>query len=227
MKKKSLNIENQIGVTVIEDNRFIRSGWELELKNQTDFEIIGSFDSCEEAFRTGLFEETDVVLMDIGLPGMSGIEGVKYLKERYPKMIIVMCTVHDDDDKIFDALCAGAVGYLLKKTSPEDLINALRDAYIGGSPMTPSVARKVIASFHESPTKSFTGEVIKLTEKEQQILDLMSQGKSYSAIAKDIFLSVDGVYYHIRKIYEKLHVHSRAEAVAQGLKKRLIQPPRK
>ncbi len=227
MEKKSLNIENQIGVTVIEDNRFIRSGWELELKNQPDFEIIGSFDSCEEAFQTKLFEETNVVLMDIGLPGMSGIDGVKYLKEKFPKLIIVMCTVHDDDEKIFEAICAGAVGYLLKKTSPKELVNSLRDAYNGGSPMTPSVARRVITSFQKFPTKSFTGEIIKLTEKEQQILDLMSQGKSYSVIAKDIFLSVDGVYYHIRNIYEKLQVHSRSEAVAQGLKKRLIQPPRK
>ena len=227
MTKNSLNTDKLITVVIIEDNKFIRNGWEITLNKEPDFEIIGSYRSCESAFKNESIGDAELVLMDIGLPGMSGIEGVKYLKERYPKIIIVMCTVHDDDDKIFDALCAGAVGYLLKKTSPEDLINALRDAYIGGSPMTPSVARKVIASFHESPTKSFTGEIIKLTEKEQQILDLMSQGKSYSVIAKDIFLSVDGVYYHIRNIYEKLQVHSRSEAVAQGLKKRLIQPPRK
>ena len=164
--------------------------------------------------------------MDIGLPGMSGIEGVKVLKKKFPQIIIVMCTVHDDDDKIFEAICAGAVGYLLKKTSPAELIKALREAYIGGSPMTPIVARKVIASFQKTPLKSFTGEKIELSEREQQILKEMSTGKSYAEIAKKIFLSVDGIYYHIRHIYEKLQVHSRAEAVAEGIKKRIIQPPR-
>ncbi len=227
MTKNSLNTESQIAVIIIEDNRFIRKGWELALAKESGIEIIGSYESCESAFKNESIGEADIILMDIGLPGMSGIEGVKYLKEKYPKIIIVMCTVHDDDDKIFNAICAGAVGYLLKKTSSEDLVNALRDAYDGGSPMTPSVARSVITSFQGTPTKSFTGEIIKLTKREQQILVLMSQGMTYADIAKKIYLSVDGVYYHIRNIYEKLQVHSRAEAVAQGLKKRLIQPPRK
>jgi len=165
MKKESLDIENLIDAIIIEDNRFIREGWELALKKESGFEIIGSYESCESAFKSESIGEADIVLMDIGLPGMSGIEGVKYLKERYPKIIIVMCTVHDDDEKIFDAICAGAVGYMLKKTSSKDLINALRDAYNGGSPMTPSVARKVITSFQGTTTKSFTGEIIKLTQR--------------------------------------------------------------
>ena len=219
-------IKDTIKIILIEDNKFIRSGWELALLNENDFLVIGSYGSCEEAFKNEDFGKADIVLMDIGLPGMSGIEGVKVLKKKFPQIIIVMCTVHDDDDKIFEAICAGAVGYLLKKTSPAELIKALREAYIGGSPMTPIVARKVIASFQKTPLKSFTGEKIELSEREQQILKEMSTGKSYAEIAKKIFLSVDGIYYHIRHIYEKLQVHSRAEAVAEGIKKRIIQPPR-
>lgn len=213
-------------VLLIEDNKYVRQGWELALENEPDFVITGSYGSCEEAFKDEAIGDADLVLMDIGLPGMSGIEGVKYLKEKFPHQIIVMCTVHEDDEKIFDALCAGAVGYLLKKTSPQELIKALREAHEGGSPMTPTVARKVIASFQKKPIKSFTGEEVKLSEREEQILTRMAQGKSYTAIAEEICLSVDGVYYHIRHIYEKLHVHTRAEAVAEGIKKRLIQPPR-
>ena len=219
-------IKDTIKIILIEDNKFIRSGWELALLNESDFMVYGSYGSCEEAFKFEDFGKADIILMDIGLPGMSGIEGVKVLKKKFPQIIIVMCTVHDDDDKIFEAICAGAVGYLLKKTSPAELIKALREAYIGGSPMTPIVARKVIASFQKTPLKSFTGEKIELSEREQQILKEMSTGKSYAEIAKKIFLSVDGIYYHIRHIYEKLQVHSRAEAVAEGIKKRIIQPPR-
>jgi len=214
-------------ILIIEDNKFISSGWEIALSNEPDFEIVGSYGSCESAFKNKSVEDAELVLMDIGLPGISGIEGVKYLKEKFPKQIIVMCTVHDDDEKIFDALCAGAVGYLLKKTSSAELISALRDAYNGGSPMTPSVARKVIASFQKIQLKSFTGVKIELTEREEQILNLMAQGKPYSEIANTIFLSLDGVNYHIRHIYEKLHVHTRAEAIAKSLKNRLIQPPKR
>ncbi len=215
-----------IKILIIEDNRFIRQGWETILNAQSDFSVTGTYGSCEEAFKDESIGAADIVLMDIGLPGMSGIEGVKYLKEKHPKMIIVMCTVHDDDEKIFDAICSGAIGYLLKKTSPAELITALRDAYNGGSPMTPSVARKVIASFQKKPIKSDTGESIKLTDKEEQILNLMAEGKSYSEIANEVFLSVDGVHYHTRHIYEKLHVHSRNEAIAKGIKNRIIRPPR-
>lgn len=215
-----------VQVVLIEDNKYIRNGWELALQKEDDFVVGGSFGSCEEAFKDPTIGDADLVLMDIGLPGMSGIEGVKYLKKRYPSQIIVMCTVHEDNQKIFDALCAGAVGYLLKRTSPPELIKALREAYRGGSPMTPTVARKVIASFQKKPLKSLTGETVSLSEREEAILTRMARGKSYATIADEICLSLDGVYYHIRHIYEKLQVHTRAEAVAEGLKKRLIPPLR-
>ena len=215
-----------IYIAIIEDNAAIRQGWEMVLNNAENMRVIGSFPNCEQAFASSVIAEADVVLMDIGLPGMSGIEGVRYLKEKYPQQIIVMCTVHEDNEKIFDALCAGAVGYLLKKTPPDKLVDALQEAYQGGSPMTPTVARKVIASFQKKPIRSATGETVSMSEREQQILERMAQGKSYAAIADEICLSVDGVYYHIRHIYEKLQVHSRAEAVAKGIKNRLIPPLR-
>ncbi len=212
-----------IKIMIIEDNRFIRSGWEAIIQSNKNFNLTGSFSDCESAFKTVVPKKTDLVLMDIGLPGMSGIEGTKYLKEKYPEILIVMCTVHEDSDEIFQAICAGAVGYLMKKTSPDELIKSLIEAYNGGSPMTPSVARKVIGSFQNLKTSDVKNKVSELNEREEQILNLMAQGKSYNAIADEVCLSIDGVYYHIRHIYEKLHVHSRAEAVAEGLKKKIIK----
>lgn len=208
-----------IYIALIEDNALVRKGWEMALNAAEDMRVVGSFSSCEQAFKSDSIGDADIVLMDIGLPGMSGIEGTDWLKAHYPEMIIVMCTVHEDNEKIFDALCAGAVGYLLKNTPPDELIKSLREAYQGGSPMTPTVARKVIQSFQ----KSTKPDAVQLTEQEQKILQLMARGNTYAAIAEEVFLSVDGVYYHIRHIYEKLHVHSRVEAVAKGLKNRLIR----
>ena len=226
-KQQKISNENSIiKIVIVEDNRFIRIGWEAVIQANKNFSLIGSFSDCETAFKSDASQKTDLVLMDIGLPGMSGIEGVKYLKEKYPNIIIVMCTVHDDSEEIFQAICAGAVGYLTKRTSPDELIKALAEAYNGGSPMTPSVARKVISSFQSVKVSENEKTISELNEREQQILNLMAQGKSYNTIADEVCLSVDGVYYHIRHIYEKLQVHSRAEAVAQGIKKRLIAPPK-
>jgi DNA-binding NarL/FixJ family response regulator len=225
-QQKSFNQNSVIKIMIVEDNRFIRTGWEAVIQANKNFNLVGSFGDCETAFKSDAPEKADLVLMDIGLPGMSGIEGVRYLKEKYPDIIIVMCTVHDDSEEIFQAICAGAVGYLTKKTSPDELIKSLIEAYNGGSPMTPSVARKVISSFQNVKVSDSENNTSDLNEREQQILSLMAQGKSYNAIADEVCLSVDGVYYHIRHIYEKLHVHSRAEAVAQGIKKRLIAPPK-
>ena len=212
-----------IRLMIIEDNRFIRTGWESVIQANKNFHIIGSFADCESAISSGTASSVDMILMDIGLPGMSGIDGVKYFKKEYPDILIVMCTVYDDSEEIFQAICAGAVGYLTKRTSPDELIKALFEAYNGGSPMTPSVARKVIGSFQNAKTSLENKKFTDLTERELQILNLMAQGKSYNSIAQEVCLSIDGVYYHIRHIYEKLHVHSRAEAVAEGIKKHIIQ----
>ena len=224
-QKNTFNENSIIRIMIVEDNRFIRTGWETVIQANKNFNLVGSFPDCESVFKSNVPYTTDLVLMDIGLPGISGIEGVKYLKEKYPEIIIVMCTVHEDSEEIFQAICAGAVGYLTKRTSPDELIKSLIEAYNGGSPMTPSVARKVISSFQNVKVSDSENNTSELNEREQQILSLMAQGKSYNAIADEVCLSIDGVYYHIRHIYEKLHVHSRAEAVAEGLKKKIIKTP--
>jgi DNA-binding NarL/FixJ family response regulator len=214
-------VEELIKIIIIEDNRYMREGWTTILDFESDFVVLDAFESCEEAFDTDLLSKTDIVLMDIELPGMSGIEGVKYIEKEYPEVTVIMATVFDDDKNVFDALCAGAVGYLMKKVSPEDLKKAIRDAQDGGSPMTPNIARKVIATFHQ-PAPSDDSK--QLNERELEILEQLAKGKSYAAIGKTVFLSVDGVRYHIRNIYRKLQVHSRSEAVSKGISRRLINP---
>jgi len=216
--------KNLIGVTIVEDNHYLRAGWEAALKSVADFVVLGAHASCEEAFRAPDTGDSDVVLMDIRLPGMSGIEGAKYLTEHFPGVATIICTVYDDDQKIFDALCAGAVGYLLKEIEAPELIKAIRDAAAGGSPMTPNIARKVIATFHRIPAKPNDPRA-QLTEGENVVLDLLAQGKSYATIAGEVHLSLDGVRTRIRRIYEKLQVHTRGEAVAKGVSQHLIHLP--
>lgn len=212
-----------ISISLIEDNRYVRFGMEKLISSIPEFMLVGSFESCEQAFATSAVEESDVVLMDIGLPGMSGIDGVKYISKNYRDVIVLMCTIHSDDQKIFDAICAGAVGYLLKEISADELIKAIKDSRSGGSPMSPNIARKVISFFQKSKTATSENSD-DLTEREIQVLKKMAEGKSYSLIANELFLSIDGVRYHIRHIYEKLHVNSRGQAVAKGFKNGLIFP---
>lgn len=214
MKKKAA----VINIGIIEDNRYMRDGWEAFIGSEPDMNVIGAFGSCEEAFASDIMNRVDLLIMDIGLPGMSGIEGVRYVRKHHPKVIMIMATVFDDDQHIFDALKAGAMGYLEKKVSPEELNAAIRDAMDGGSPITPNIASKVIRSFHQGDHQE------QLTEREQQILEKLATGVSYQTIGKEIFLSVDGVRYHIRNIYRKLQVNSRSEAIAKGISRKLINP---
>jgi DNA-binding NarL/FixJ family response regulator len=223
MEKKTPH--SPLFVSIIEDNRFFRSGWEAIIRGNQDFSLVGSFGGCEEAFQSESLGESDLCLMDIGLPGISGIEGVRRMKQVYPEVAVIMCTVHDDDISIFESICAGAVGYLLKKTEPDDLLQALKDAAAGGSPMSPSIARRMILSFQTQAGQP-VAEDDNLTPREQHILQQMALGRSYGSIAEELEITVDGVRYHIRHIYEKLQVHTRSEAIARGLKDRLIRPPR-
>jgi len=203
MKSKKTECPLCIHVLIIEDNRFIREGWEFTLSSTEDIKTIGSFENCEKAFSTDILKLTDVVLMDIGLPGMSGIEGVKYVKANYPEILIVMCTVNEDDNSIFEAICAGAVGYLLKRTTPDDLLAAIRESYNGGSPMTPSVARKVIASFQKIPARSDNPSQ-SLTDRENEILTRMANGKTYTAIASKNYRCTAAVKLSQKACAEKL-----------------------
>jgi DNA-binding NarL/FixJ family response regulator len=218
------SLGSPIWVSIVEDNRFVREGWAATLQNASGVKLIGSFGTCEDAFAHESFVDSEVVLMDIGLPGMSGIEGVRRLKEKNSDAAVIICTVYEEDQKIYDALCAGAIGYLLKEVSPTGLIQAIRDAAAGGSPMTPNIARKVIASFQKPPAVDEPPEH-NLTDREKEALVLLAEGKSYATIAQQLFLSRDGVIARIRKIYEKLQAHSRGEAVAKGLARGIITPP--
>jgi len=162
----------------------------------------------------------DVVLNDIGLPGMSGIDGIRILKERYPDLVVLILTIYDDDERIFDALCAGASGYLLKKTQPARLLESLREAAAGGAPMSPEVARRVIALFREFRPPDSTE--FELTPHEVRLLRLFVEGHNYKTAAAELGVTVHTISFHLRSIYDKLQVHSKSAAVAKALRSRLV-----
>lgn len=213
--------DKYIAISIVEDNSNIRKAWIAALEAVNDFIVLNEYESCEAALDDAQIGQSDVVILDIGLPGMPGTEGVKVLLEKHPKLAIVMCTVHDDDEKIFNALSNGAIGYLLKSTPPEDFIQAIRITATGGSFMSPDIARRVIDSFHTQDKRGPTEE--RLDEKEISILGELSKGKAYREVGESVHLSIDGVRYRIQSIYRKLQVHTRSEAVAKGFKRRLIK----
>jgi DNA-binding NarL/FixJ family response regulator len=210
-----------ISVIIVEDNKIIRESL-VSLINGTDgLSCIASYGDCESMFTEKKLEKSDLVLMDIGLPGMDGISGVKKIKEIYPDVDILMLTIYEDNQKVFDALLAGACGYLVKKTPPAQLIEAVKDAVNGGSPMSSVIARKVVNLFHKNKVE-FKGDKNVLSEREKEVLNALSNGKSYQEIADLLYISIDTVRQHIRNIYSKLQVHSQSEAVARGIRNGLI-----
>lgn len=208
-----------IKIAIVEDNIFARTAWESALSAEEDLVVLESFSSCEEAIESESIKKSDVILLDIGLPGISGIKGAEIFRSINSNALIIMISIQDDNKSIFGSLQAGAIGYLHKSVSPEELIESIHLAIKGGSPMTPQIARKVLKSFHKFKPKY---DEDNLSEKEITILNFLAEGNSYKKIAEGLFLSVDGVKYHIRSIYEKLHVHSRAEAVDKGQKLRIL-----
>ena len=212
--------ETTIRVAIVEDRREIREGLSTIINGTPGFRCTGSYRSMEDAFEHIAGDVPDVVLNDIGLPGMSGIDGIRILKERHPGLLVLMLTIYDDDERIFNALCAGASGYLLKNTQPARLLEALREAVAGGAPMSPGVARRVIALFREfRPPDSTKCE---LTPHEVRLLRLFVEGHNYKTAAAELGVTVHTISFHLRSIYEKLQVHSKSEAVAQALRRRLV-----
>lgn len=210
----------EIKVAIIEDRREIREGLAMLIGGTQGYVCTGSYRSMEEALSKISADLPDVALCDIGLPGMSGIEGMKILKEKYPNLLLLMLTIYDDDERIFDALCAGACGYLLKKTPPLKLLESLKEAFAGGSPMSPEVARRVIALFRDiRPPERADYE---LTPHETRLLKLLVEGHNYKTAAVELNVSVNTVSFHMRRIYEKLQVHSKSEAVAKALRDRIV-----
>lgn len=212
-----------IKVAIIEDQRKFREYLAALIEGSEGFSCTGSFRSMEEALdrmRPGA-EMPDVVLVDIGLPGMDGIEGIRILRERFPQLILLMHTVYDGDERIFNALCAGASGYLLKKTSPVRLLESLREAMAGGAPMTPEVAHQVIRLFREIRPVEKPDE--QLTPHEVRLLEMLAEGHNYDTAAVELGVTTHTISFHLQRIYEKLHVHSKTEAVAKALRNRLIR----
>jgi DNA-binding NarL/FixJ family response regulator len=210
-----------VRVSLIEDRREIREGLAALIAGTEGFECAGTYRSMEEALPAVAARVPDVVLLDVGLPGMSGIDGIRILRERHAGLAILMLTVYDDDDRIFDALCAGANGYLLKNTPPVRLLESLQEAARGGAPMSPEVARRVVALFREFRPPSRAD--YDLTPHEARLLGMLVEGHNYKTAAAELGVSVNTVSYHVRHVYEKLQVHSRTEAVAKALKERLVR----
>ncbi len=205
-----------ISVAIVEDDvpaREILAGW---IRNADGFKLIGDYDDAESAIAELPALKPSVVLFDINLPGINGIECVRRLKPRLPDTQFVMVTVYEDVNHIFDALAVGASGYLLKQTKRQELLDALRDVHVGGSPMSSQIARKVVQSFrrHESETAG-GGDDLALSQREREVLELLARGFLYKEIADKLQIGVATVNTYIRRIYEKLHVRSRAQAVAK------------
>lgn len=211
---------NQVKVALIEDQRDVREGLTVLINGSAGFRCVASYRTMEDALRQIDAELPDVVLTDIGLPGIDGVEGIGILKERYPHLPIIALTVYDDDERIFDALCAGASGYLLKNTPPARLLEGLNEVTSGGAPMSPEVARRVITLFREfrPPDRSSSN----LTPQETELLKLVIEGHSYKTAAAKLEISISTVSFHLQNIYNKLQVHSKSEAVAKALRNKLV-----
>jgi DNA-binding NarL/FixJ family response regulator len=209
-----------IKVAIVEDLREIREGLATLINYTAGYRCTGAYRSMEETLDKIGFELPDVVLSDIGLPGMDGIEGIRQLKERYPNLTILMLSIYDDDDRIFDALCAGACGYLLKKTPPARILESLREAIAGGGPMSPEVARRVITLFRDIRPPDRAG--YDLTPHETRLLKMLVEGHNYKTAAAELGVSVNTISFHMKHIYDKLQVHSKSEAVAKALRHRLV-----
>ena len=209
-----------VKVAIVEDQRKFREATAAIIDGTEGFRCTGSFRSMEEALDKIKYDLPDVVLVDIGLPGMSGIEGIQILKERHPQLILLIYSVYDDDERIFDALCAGASGYLLKKTPPSRLLESLAEAAAGGAPLTPEVASRVVRLFRDyrPPNRNY-----ELTPHELRLLKLLMEGHNYKTAAEELGVTTHTISFHLQRIYEKLHVHSKTEAVAKALQHRLLK----
>jgi DNA-binding NarL/FixJ family response regulator len=203
-------------VSIVDDEKKLCKSIATFLNGSTGFRCVSIYGSAEAALQHLPADRPDVVLMDINMAGMDGIECVRRLKTLAPQIQILMLTVYEDTEQIFKALAAGATGYLLKRLEPEELLQAIRDVHAGGSPMSNSIARKVVASFQEA--NGAGGKQNLLTPREQAVLDCLAQGLAYKQIGDKLGISINTIRAHLRHIYEKLHVQSRTEAVAKYLR---------
>ncbi len=202
-------------IAIVEDNEVVKDGFSLLIGSMEKYTVVGAYTTCEQALRELPAQKPHVILMDIELPGMTGIEGTRKLKKIMPGVDIIVITVHEDSDLVFDALCAGASGYITKNSDYMQMLEAIKEVRTGGSPMSSKIARMVVNSFQKNTNSP-------LTARETEVLELLAKGKSYSVIAEEIFVHKETVKSHIKNIYHKLQVSSKAEAIEKAIKNRLI-----
>jgi DNA-binding NarL/FixJ family response regulator len=207
-----------IKILIFDDNDRLRESLTYLLNGYEGYEVVGQFDHCGQAESQVIIHQPDVVLMDIDMPGRSGVEGVRAIKEQSPDTAVIMYTVFEDDEKLFQCLCAGANGYLLKKTPPQKLFDAIQEVIDGGAPMSPQIARKVMSSFHETPQN-----IYQLTTRENEVLQYLTKGYGNKQIASELFVSFDTIRSHLKNIYQKLHVNCGKEAIAKALREKIVK----
>jgi DNA-binding NarL/FixJ family response regulator len=217
-------------VVVVEDNDSIREGLKILIDGTDGYECISVFSDCESMLKQIEKLLPDVLLMDLGLPGMGGVEGIKKVKNLLPDLTVLVLTIYEENELIFDALVAGASGYLVKKTPPSKLLEAIKEAHDGGAPMSSHIARKVIDFFSHrdripqaKKTETPSADNYLLTPREKEILTGLVEGHNFKFIADSLFISIETVRFHFRNIYKKLHVHSQSEAVAKAIREGIIK----
>lgn len=210
-----------IRVAVFEDNKHLRETFKFLLDNTPDFICSGAYPDCENLIINLEVSPCDIVLMDIEMPGMNGIEATKLIKNNFTGIHILIQTVFFEDEYIFNAICAGASGYILKTTTPDGYIAAIKDVYAGGSPMTPGIARRMLELFRDKQAAVVTKDY-QLTPQEKKVLQLLVDGKSYKMIAAELVVAFDTIKSHIRNIYAKLHVNSGTEAVSKAIRDKIV-----
>jgi DNA-binding NarL/FixJ family response regulator len=206
-----------IRVALVEDNDDLRMGMKSLLKRSARLRVVADYSDAESALADMVRHKPDVVLMDVKLPRMDGVECVRLLKNLLPTVLIIMLTIHDDNDSLFNSVLAGADGFLLKDTVPSRLVEAIEEVCQGGSPMTPQIARRIVQRFRKTGPEP--SNVENLTPREREVLEQLALGNRYKEISDKLGISLDGIRFHIRGVYNKLHVHSRTEAVVKFLKR--------
>jgi DNA-binding NarL/FixJ family response regulator len=210
-----MNSPDKIKILIIEDDQEIRQTYSVIINASQKFKVVNAYATCQEAIRNLFVDHPDIVLMDIELPGMNGIQGTRVIKERFPKVEIVMVTVHEDNEWVYQALKAGASGYITKSANYHELVTALNEIVKGGAPISSHIARRIVEDFHVNP-------VTPLSKRETQVLSLISQCKTYTQISEELLISKQTAKTFIKNIYAKLQVNSKAEAVAKATKEKLI-----
>jgi len=202
-------------ISIVEDNEVVRDGFALLINSVGEYEVVSSYDNCEDALKNLASDYPDVILMDLALPGMHGVEGIRRIKKLMPEVNILVISVHANSELVFQALCAGASGYITKNAGHHKLLDAIAEVQRGGAPMSSQIARMVVQSFQKNTNSP-------LTTRETEVLELLAKGKSYTVIADELFVHRETVKSHIKNIYTKLQVNSKADAIEKALKDRLI-----